>query len=126
LQVQEPLVIAALESGALSFFPNAQRVDDTWEIPERDMKALFGPKLFKWLPVQVFADLIGFKLQRVYAYMKCGAIPHVKVFGEYRISEEFYWNLPQQLPACVPARPASFTADGAETESALSTTEVLA
>jgi hypothetical protein len=128
LNVTEHLVTKALDSGALSFFSNAQKRDNTWEIPERDMKALFGPKLYKLLPVQQFADLIGFRVQRVYDYIHCGAIPHVMVFGEYRISEHFYWNLPAQLPACVPGREQSIAQKRekkAAAQRAASTTEVL-
>jgi hypothetical protein len=104
-----PWLNRLLEKSAASFFPHASKNDEgLWQIPERDMRGYLGPGLPKLHSVKEFAWVIGFPADTVYTWVQCGAIKHTKVFGYIRISSREYHNLPREMPACVPARPASF------------------
>jgi hypothetical protein len=100
------------------FFPGAWHDGQGWRIPERDLKALLGPKLqgpaadagkaWKLYPVAEFADLIGFATDYVYELIERGVITARKVLGQLRISAQVYYTLPAERPAAIPPRPASF------------------
>jgi hypothetical protein len=120
LNAPESRVLASLEIAAPSFFPNARRKGDSWEIPERDLRALVGPELPQLLTVEEFATLTRLSLRQVYRLIQCGVVKHRRLLGYYRIPEAAYWELPAEMPADVPARPQDFHKDSMEQNGARS------
>lgn len=111
---------AAASGGALSFFQRARKVGGEWVVPEADVRALLRPEgrargssLPRLYPVGEFARIIGVKEVTLRSWIAAGAVPVRWVMGRMRISEEVYYRLPAQLPACVPGRPAGLERGGA-------------
>src|SRR5688572_6296964 len=65
------------------FFPGAWLDGDCWRIPERDVKRLLGPELWRLLPVSEFAELVGFSTDYVYDLVERGALPARKIWGRW-------------------------------------------
>lgn len=107
----EAKVTAALDldKSRLSFFPGAWRENDAWRIPERDVRKLVGPGLPRLLSVAEFAALTPWRVQWIYTLIKKGVLASRDVLGQVCIPETAYWALPAERPACLPARPLSFS-----------------
>lgn len=115
LAVPPERVVRALEFHPRSFFPGAWKGSEGWIIPEREVKALLGPSLPRFVKVKTFAELLDFSLAWVYELIKTGIISKRDMLGEMRISLDEIWKIPAERPWELPNdRRASFFAERKE------------
>ncbi len=89
----------SIEKIRTAFWPHAEARGESWMVPERDLRRMLGPGLPRPLWVSDFAELIGYSVPQVNAWIREGVIPTVMIFGKRRVLETEFWNLPKHMPA---------------------------